>query len=168
MEASETGTRVHYIMQKHPFLRVKYIFKREIRAVTFIDGSHYLLCDTGKSVFSAEVVIYDSRRALSVRINDQFFHIFRIKTAYFGFVMVKRETHARIVRQVCCYIILGKLDLAVLYVFRMYEFYAVQYTELSQYHGAYQTVKITSCYQTLFFHISISLKYLFIILPHFF
>ena len=65
--------------------------------------------------------------------------------------MVKRKTYPRIEREVCRYVVLADLDLAVLNIFRMDELDLIDHVQFAKEHGANQTVEITSRYKAHLF-----------------
>ena len=66
-------------------------------------------------------------------------------------MVVKSHADARVERQVGRDIVLCKLYLSILYVFRMYELDLVDHVHLLQHHRAGKAVKIASCYKAAHF-----------------
>ena len=64
-------------------------------------------------------------------------------------MMIKGQTNPLVKRKIRGYVILRKLDLPILYILGMYELDIPDKIKLLQEHGAYQSVKITSCNQPL-------------------
>ena len=149
MEASEAGPRIHQIVKKHPAFRVQDLIHGKIGTVTFVHRGHQIIRNARECFLPSIVVINHPCGALCVRIYDQFTAGFDcFEAVHFRFMVVKSDRDTRVIRQVGGDIIFAQFDLAILHILGMDKFDLVDQIQFFQHHGACQTVKIASCYES--------------------
>ena len=145
-EAAEAGARVHQEVEQHPAGRMQDLAERELGGVALVDRVHQLL-DAREAAGAAEVLVHHAGGRIGAR-DDHVVGRVALDADRLRVVVVEREVHARVVREVGGDVTGADLDLAVLDVLGMNELDVVEDAEVLEERGAHQPVEVAARHES--------------------
>ncbi|OQA23929.1 MAG: hypothetical protein BWY61_01335 [Firmicutes bacterium ADurb.Bin354] len=153
MESSESGSCIHKEIHQYPACGIEDLFFGKISAVALVNCKHYLVGNALEFFLTAIVIIYNSGSRLCITVYDESaLPVLILASLQLTLMMIKRNTHSVIKRQIGRYIIRCDLNLSILNVLGMHKFDLIDEIYLLEEHRTNKSVKITSCNKSLLHH----------------